>query len=774
MAPTDLPPPLEGKKRRIGVMTSGGDAPGMNGAVRAVVRMAIHNNCEAYAIYEGYDGLVKGGDMIKEMHWEDVRGFLSEGGTLIGTARCMEFMQRDGRRKAAKNMIVKGIDALIICGGDGSLTGADKFRDEWPSLLDELVQGKELTEEQIQPFKHLNIVGLVGSIDNDLSMTDATIGCYTSLGRICEAIDSVDTTAVSHQRAFVIEVMGRHCGWLALSAGVATGADFVFTPENPPYEGWEAEMCQQIKKQRAMGKRKTIVVVAEGAIDRNLNKITPQQVKDILSNEAKLDTRITTLGHVQRGGTPCAYDRMLSTLQGAEAVNAVLEATPDTPSPVICMQENKIVRRPLLEAVAQTKEVAVAIGNKDFHRAMELRDTEFEEQYKSYHITTAADQPDLLLPENKRMRVGIIHVGAPAGGMNAATRAAVAYCIARGHTPIALHNGFPGIIRHHSDKPMGAVRDIKWIDAETWASKGGSEIGTNRGLPSEDLETVALVFSKYNIQSLFVVGGFEAFTAVIIPATISNNVPGTEYSIGSDTCLNALIQYSDACRQSASASRRRVFVIETQGGESGYIATVAGLSIGALAVYTPEEGINIKMLDRDMDHLTEVFKQDKGNSRSGKVILVNEKASKTYSVQIIAQMIAEAGKGKFESRHGVPGHFQQGTTPSPMDRVRAVRFATKAMQHIEAFAGLDPDAVEDDPMSVSVVGIKGSKLLFSPMETVERKETEWHRRRPKHEFWMALKKTVDTLSGRPQVHVDGPLDVDPVSGRPRGATVVGT
>lgn len=514
MAPTDLPAPLEGKKRRIGVMTSGGDAPGMNGAVRAVVRMAIHHGCEAYAIYEGYDGLVKGGDMIKEMHWEDVRGFLSEGGTLIGTARCKEFMERAGRRTAAKNMIVKGIDALIICGGDGSLTGADKFRSEWPELLKELVDGGELTAQQVEPFKHLNIVGLVGSIDNDLSMTDATIGCYTSLGRICEAIDSVDTTAVSHQRAFVIEVMGRHCGWLALSSGVATGADFVFTPENPPHEGWQEEMCRQIKKHREMGKRKTIVVVAEGAIDRNLNKITPQQVKDILANEAHLDTRITTLGHVQRGGTPCAYDRMLSTLQGAEAVKAVLEATPEVPSPVICMLENKIVRRPLLEAVAQTKEVAVAIESKDFHKAMQLRDTEFEEQYRSYQITTAADQPELLLPENKRLRVGIIHVGAPAGGMNAATRAAVAYCLARGHTPIALHNGFPGIIRHHSDKPVGAVREIKWMEAETWASKGGSEIGTNRGLPSEDLETVAFVFRTYNIQSLFVVGGFEAFTAV--------------------------------------------------------------------------------------------------------------------------------------------------------------------------------------------------------------------------------------------------------------------
>jgi len=172
------------------------------------------------------------------------------------------------------------------------------------------------------------------------------------------------------------------------------------------------------------------------------------------------------------------------------------------------------VRRPLLEAVAQTQEVAKAIERKDFDMAMRLRDAEFAEYYKSYQITTSTDQPKLKLPEEKRMRVGIIHVGAPAGGMNAATRAVVAYCLARGHTPIALHNGFPGLIRHHSDEPLGAVREVEWLDAESWANKGGSEIGTNRGLPSEDLETVAFVFKKYNIQALFVVGGFEAFTAV--------------------------------------------------------------------------------------------------------------------------------------------------------------------------------------------------------------------------------------------------------------------
>lgn len=240
---TQPPTPNMTVKKKIAIMTSGGDSPGMNGVVRACVRMAIHLGCDPFCVYEGYEGLVRGGDLIRKMEWNDVRGWLSEGGTLIGTARCMAFFERPGRLAAAKNLILHGIDALIICGGDGSLTGADRFRAEWPSLLEELEQKGEFTAEQLEPFRHLNIVGLVGSIDNDLSGTDATIGCYSALQRICSAVDLIEATASSHSRAFVVEVMGRHCGWLALMAGVATGADFIFIPEKPREDNWREEMC---------------------------------------------------------------------------------------------------------------------------------------------------------------------------------------------------------------------------------------------------------------------------------------------------------------------------------------------------------------------------------------------------------------------------------------------------------------------------------------------------------------------------------------------------
>ncbi len=366
------------------------------------------------------------------------------------------------------------------------------------------------------------------------------------------------------------------------------------------------------------------------------------------------------------------------------------------------------------------------------------------------------------------MRIGFINVGAPAGGMNAAIRAGVAYCISRGHEPVAIHNGFAGFARHHGDKPLGAVRPFDWLEVDGWASKGGSEIGTNRELPSESgMETVASLIEQYELDGLFLIGGFEAFHAVsqlrtardqfpalcipmvILPATISNNVPGTEYSLGSDTCLNELVSYCDKIKQSASATRRRVFVIETQGGKCGYIATVAGLGVGASAVYTPEEGISLEMLAADVRHLKDVFAHDKGQSRAGRVILINEKASRVYSAKLIANIIREEAHNRFESRDSIPGHVQQGGVPSAMDRCRAVRLAIKCIQHLEGFGRGARDRVKTEPASAAVIGIQGAGVVFSPMEMLEDKETDWPNRRPRNAYWYDMKEVVDVLSGRP-------------------------
>ena len=765
------------EKKAIAVMTSGGDAQGMNSNVRAIVRSAIFKGCRAFVIMEGYEGLVRGGpEYIKEFTWEDVRGWTAEGGTNIGTARCMEFRERSGRLLGAQHLIEAGVDALIVCGGDGSLTGADLFRAEWPSLIKELLENNRITQEQFEKYQHLNICGTVGSIDNDMSGTDATIGAYSALDRICTAIDYVEATANSHSRAFVIEVMGRNCGWLALLAGIATSADYIFIPEKPARSSeWQDQMCDIVAKHRAKGKRTTIVIVAEGAIAADLTPISPADVHKVLCDRLGLDTRITTLGHVQRGGAPVAYDRMLATLQGVEAVNAVLESTPETPSPLIAINENKIVRKSLVECVKLTKAVAAAIKDKDFEKAMSLRETEFVEHLNNFMAINSADHNEPNLPADKRLKIAIVNIGAPAGGVNSAVYSMATYCMSQGHKPYAIYNGWTGLARHES------VRSLKWQDMFGWQARGGSVLGTNRTTPEDaDIGMIAYYFQKYQFDGLVIVGGFEAFTSlhqleraresypafripmVLIPATLSNNVPGTEYFLGCDTALNALTSYCDVVKQSAASMRGRVFVVDCQGGNSGYLATCTSLTVGAQASYVPEEGISLEQLQQDILTLGEAFEKAEGRNGFGKLILKSSQSSKAMSAEDIANIITAEANGRFDAKAAIPGHIQQGGLPSPIDRTRATRLAIKAVDFIEEKQDIIKSArladEEFDPdnktiyKTASVLGIKGSHVTFTSVRKLYDFETEVEKRMPKVIHWEQTRAIADHLVGRKRVY----------------------
>ncbi len=266
--------------KSIGVLTSGGDAQGMNAAVRAVVRAALHQGATVHAIYEGYQGMVDGGDRIRALDWNDAGGIMQRGGTVIGTARCAAFRTREGRLKAALNLVTRGIDRLVVIGGDGSLTGANLFRQEWPDLLAELVATGRDRPATGRRHPALAIVGLVGSIDNDFSGTDMTIGADTALHRITDALDQIGSTAASHQRTFVVEVMGRNCGYLALMGAISGGADWVLIPEKPARNRrlGDSRCARCCAAGRAAGRRDSIVVVAEGARDRHGNPITSDYV----------------------------------------------------------------------------------------------------------------------------------------------------------------------------------------------------------------------------------------------------------------------------------------------------------------------------------------------------------------------------------------------------------------------------------------------------------------------------------------------------------------
>ncbi|XP_032838563.1 ATP-dependent 6-phosphofructokinase, platelet type isoform X4 [Tyto alba] len=744
---------LSGAGKAIGVLTSGGDAQGMNAAVRAVVRMGIYVKAKVYFVYEGYQGMVDGGDNIVEVLWESVSSILQVGGTVIGSARCKSFRTREGRLQAAYNLVQRGITNLCVIGGDGSLTGANLFREEWSGLLEELAQKGQIDEEAVKKYAYLNIVGMVGSIDNDFCGTDMTIGTDSALHRIIEVVDAIMTTAQSHQRTFVLEVMGRHCGYLALVSALACGADWVFIPEYPPEEGWEDSMCVKLSENRARKKRLNIIIVAEGAIDCHNKPITSEKVKDLVVQRLGFDTRVTILGHVQRGGTPSAFDRILASRMGVEAVLALLEATPATPACVVSLSGNQAVRLPLMECVQMTQEVQKAMDEGRFLEAVRLRGRSFENNLNTYKLLSHK-KPDVELPKTN-FNVAVLNVGAPAAGMNAAVRAAVRVGITEGHKMFAVIDGFEGFSR-------GKIKEISWGDVGGWTGQGGSILGTKRTLPAKYLEKIADQMRTNNINALMVIGGFEAYESClqlhearscfeefcipicVLPATISNNVPGTDFSIGADTALNAIVETCDRIKQSASGTKRRVFIIETMGGYCGYLANMGALAAGADAAYIFEEQFDIRELQANVEHLTEKMK----TSIQRGLVLRNENCNENYTTDFIYQLYSEEGKGVFDCRKNVLGHMQQGGAPSPFDRNFGTKISAKAMQWIskklkETYRKGKVFANTDD--SVCLLGMRRRNLVFQPVAELKT-ETDFVHRIPKEQWWLKLRPLMKILA----------------------------
>ncbi|XP_071346671.1 ATP-dependent 6-phosphofructokinase, platelet type-like isoform X1 [Trachinotus anak] len=756
---------LSGAGKSIAVLTSGGDAQGMNGAVRAVVRMGIYVGAKVYFIHEGYQGMVDGGDNIKEATWESVSSMLQVGGTVIGSARCKEFRTHEGRLKAAHNLVQHSITNLCVIGGDGSLTGANLFREEWSSLLEELQQQGLIDEEAARTNSELHIVGMVGSIDNDFCGTDMTIGTDSALHRIIEVVDAIMTTAQSHQRTFVLEVMGRHCGYLALVSALACGADWVFIPEMPPEDGWEDNMCQKLSENRADKKRLNIIIVAEGAIDCHNKAITPDYIKDLVVRCLGFDTRVTILGHVQRGGTPSAFDRILASRMGVEAVLALLEASANTPACVVSLVGNQAVRLPLMECVQMTQEVQKAMDEKKFEEAVRLRGRSFENNLSTYRLLSYR-KADSELPNGEEeagdeeqfdssFNVAVMNVGAPAAGMNAAVRSAVRVGITEGHKMFAVSDGFEGFYK-------GQIKEIKWGDVGGWTGQGGSLLGTKRTLPGKHLDKIAEQIRIHNINALLVIGGFEAFESLLqlyearadyeefcipmcmLPATISNNVPGTDLSIGADTSLNAIVETCDRIKQSASGTKRRVFIIETMGGYCGYLATVGGLAAGADTVYIYEEPFDIRDLQANVEHLTEKMK----TSIQRGLVLRNENCNENFTTDFIYQLYSEEGRGVFDCRKNILGHMQQGGAPSPFDRNFGTKVAAKAMQWItrtlkDSYKGGRVFANSDE--TACLLGMRRRALVFQPVSQL-RDETDFVHRIPKEQWWLKLRPLMKILA----------------------------
>lgn len=310
------------KIKKIGVLTSGGDAPGMNAAIRAVTRTAIYNNLEVIGIREGYRGMIN--RLFTPLWSHDVSDILQRGGTILKTARCAEFRTPEGRQTAYNNLKEAAIDGVVVIGGDGSFTG-----------------GRIFNEEYDIPF-----VGIPGTIDNDIYGTDYTIGYDTALNTVVECVDKIRDTASAHNRMFFVEVMGAEAGFIALRSGIASGAEAIIIPEVKD-DGMKLEALMESGRRR---KASNIIIVAEGDAEGGAYKLAEKYK----SKFPDYDIKITVLGHLQRGGSPSAYDRVSASRLGFSAVEALMD---DQKSVMVGIQNNEIVLVPFRKAVKLHKDV---------------------------------------------------------------------------------------------------------------------------------------------------------------------------------------------------------------------------------------------------------------------------------------------------------------------------------------------------------------------------------------------------------------------------------
>lgn len=310
--------------KKVGVLTSGGDSPGMNAAIRSVVRTCAYHDILCVGIYRGYQGMIEG-DFI-EMGARSVHNIINKGGTILKSARSKEFMTPEGRKKAYDQLVKEGVDALVVIGGDGSFTGAEVFNKEYG----------------------FPVMGIPGTIDNDIFGTSHTLGYDTALNTVVDCIDKIRDTASSHNRLFFVEVMGRDAGHIALNAGIGGGAEEVLIPEE---ELGLERLLESLKKSKASGKSSSIVVIAEGdKIGKNVFEL-----KDYVeANLPEYEIRVSVLGHMQRGGAPSCYDRVLASRLGVKAVESLLEGKSNL---MVGMINDKVALTPLEQAIKGHTEI---------------------------------------------------------------------------------------------------------------------------------------------------------------------------------------------------------------------------------------------------------------------------------------------------------------------------------------------------------------------------------------------------------------------------------
>jgi 6-phosphofructokinase 1 len=437
-------------------------------------------------------------------------------------------------------------------------------------------------------------------------------------------------------------------------------------------------------------------------------------------------------------------------MMGHAAVETLLAANPESEPQLIGIRGNRIVHSPLMEAVRQTQAVNEAISANDYETAMALRGGSFQDAFRTLRTLVRA-MPHAPKPGQKQLRLAVIHSGGPAPGMNTTVRAAVRWGLDRGHVMLGVEHGFKGLV-------AGEIREMDWMSVNGWATRGGAELGTNRVVPEgSDFYAIARNIEEHQIDGLLMIGGwtgyqsahelfsrrvnFPAFNIPIVclPASIDNDLPGSELSIGADTALNNIVEAVDKIKQSAVASQR-CFVVEVMGRYCGYLTLMSGLATGAERVYLNEEGISLADLQADLARLMAGFE----GGRRLALLIRNEYANPLYTTGFMCALFEEEGKELFDVRQAILGHLQQGGDPSPFDRVQATRLAAQCIDY------LIEQAVKTPPAG-AFIGLQAGQVKFFNLEDLPRMLDVPHKR-PKDQWWMELRPIVRMLAqSKPEV-----------------------
>lgn len=768
------------KELRLGVLTSGGDSPGMNSAVRSIVRYSLKNEIQVFGIYRGFEGLIRGD--IRRLGWDSETHRSGQSGTYLLSARSERFKTREGRKEAAFNLAIRNIVALIVIGGEGSMEGALTLKAEFEELCTELiaegrlkqrsidevrkkrVRSKEANEANASPNGSvestekvrdvlpgycdsepedsdefapgidepysIQIIGVPGTIDNDIAGTDHTLGCNTAITRVSEAVEKLISTMKSHKRVFVVECMGRNCGWITLMSGFAVEAEYIFIPE-APCVNWKDEMVRTLKTAYFNHKLNIFVFVSEKALDGNGHRIKTKEIEETI-RDAGMDVRSLVVGHLQRGGMTTSRDRFLGTMFGMRAVEFVMGGSTDPVMVGHVDNEFKFVN--LHEIVEMSKELKRCFKKRDYEKIMKMRDPLFQDIFKMYehcrlnlmkryfteqlhlrefpvghlhaHKEKKLNNSSLvsaritkMLETKSKLRLGILMEGQSAGGMNTVLNSVIQFGLSEGAEVFYFLNGYNGITDINARKA-----DV--FEFSLLHNQGGAIIGTSN---AEEADFVKIVegIDNLNLDYLIVIGGTKnlglarlSSKVLIIPAATSNNFPGTSMSIGSETALNSILVVTEACRLTALSTRRTLFMIEVGGVNCGFLSVIGAIACAAFEAIYPESS--------NLEDLILIKKRIRGalarDEKTSVVIFRNENTFERMSTENLCKMICSGENVKYS--YSILGHLERGISPSVLDKIYARISAFKAVETcVQRLEG-------------GVIGISNDRASLVPIDVV--------------------------------------------------------